>query len=66
MVRKRLKDVEIGSFFGQFASEQVVPRSHLLANPKEVIKWDMFNDVSIAVYKGLARLSVHRARRLFF
>ena len=53
MAKRRFKDVGMGSFFGQFAYEQVVPRSHFLVKLNEVINWDLFNDVLIPAYKGL-------------
>lgn len=54
MARKRFKDVGMGSFFGQFAYEQVVPRSHFLVKLSEVIDWDRYNDLLVSAYKGLA------------
>ena len=53
MARKRFKDVGMGSFFGQFAYELVVPRTHFLVKLNEVIEWDGFNDMLIPAYKGL-------------
>jgi IS5 family transposase len=54
MARKRFRDVGMGSFFGQFAYELVVPRTHFLVKLNELIEWDGFNDMLIPAYKGLA------------
>ena len=55
MARKRFKEVGMSSFFGQFAYEQVVPRSHFLVKLNEVVKWDKHNDLLIPAYKGLGK-----------
>jgi len=55
MARKRYKDVGMGSFFGQFAYEQIVPRSHFLVQLNQLIRWDAFNDLLIGSYKGQGR-----------
>jgi IS5 family transposase len=53
MARRRYKDVGMGSFFGQFTYEQVVPRTHFLVQLNRVINWDVFNDMLIGAYEGL-------------
>jgi len=54
MARKRFKNVGMGSFFGKFAYEQVVPRDHFLVKLSQVIDWDVYNDLLLPAYKGLA------------
>jgi len=53
MTSRRYVDMGIGSFFGGFTYEQIVPRSHFLVQLKRVINWDVFNDLLIQAYKGL-------------
>jgi IS5 family transposase len=43
----------MGSFYGQFAYEQIVPRTHFLVQLNRVINWDVFNDMLIGAYEGL-------------
>lgn len=54
MARKRFKQVGLGSFFGHYVYERVVPRSHFLVRLNEVIDWDIFNEILLPAYKGLA------------
>jgi IS5 family transposase len=54
MAKKHFKDVGMGSFFGHFVYERVVPRDHFLVKLNQVIDWDAFVDVLLPAYRGLA------------
>jgi len=55
MGRPRFKKVGLGSFFGQFVYERVVPRDHFLVKLAEVIDWEAFVPVLLPAYEGLAQ-----------
>lgn len=54
MANKHFKQLGMGSFFGNFVYERVVPRDHFLVKLKQVIDWDSFTDILLPAYKGLA------------
>jgi transposase, IS5 family len=54
MVKKHFKQLGMGSFFGKFVYEQVVPRDHFLVKLNEVIDWESFTPILLPAYKGLA------------
>jgi transposase, IS5 family len=54
MAGKRYKQLGMGSFFGKFVYERVVPRDHFLVKLDQVIDWESFTDILLPAYKGLA------------
>jgi IS5 family transposase len=54
MAKRRFKNVGMGSFFGQYVYERVVPRDHFLVKLNQLFKWEEFVDVLLPAYKGLA------------
>jgi len=54
MGRKRFQNLGMGSFFGQFFYEQVVPRDHFLVQLNLLIDWEQFVDILLPAYRGLA------------
>ena len=54
MAKKRFKQLGMGSFFGDYVYERVVPRDHFLVKLRQVIDWDAFNDLLLPAYLGLA------------
>jgi IS5 family transposase len=54
MGRPRFKKVGLGSFFGKFVYERVVPRDHFLVKLGEVLDWEAFVPVVLPAYDGLA------------
>ena len=54
MAEKRYKQTGMGSFFGNYVYERVVPRDHFLVKLNQVIDWDSFTDILLPAYKGLA------------
>jgi len=56
MGTKRFKELGMGSFFGQYVYERVVPRDHFLVKLNELIQWDAFTDLLLSAYKGSAEI----------
>ena len=54
MAKKRFKQLGMGSFFGDFVYERMVPRDHSLTKLRQVIHWDAFTDMLQTAYQGLA------------
>jgi IS5 family transposase len=54
MGKRRFKELSMGSFFGQFVYERVVPRDHFLVKLNQLIRWEDFVDLLLPAYKGLA------------
>jgi IS5 family transposase len=51
MGKKHFKNVGMGSFFGHFVYERVVPRDHFLVKLNQLIEWDAFVDVLLPPYR---------------
>jgi len=56
MAKRRFKELSIGSFFGQFVYERVVPRDHFLVQLNQLFRWEEFEEVLLPAYKGLAKV----------
>jgi len=54
MARKRFKETGMGSFFGDFVYERIVPRDHFLVKLNRVMDWEPFTEMLLPAYKGLA------------
>jgi IS5 family transposase len=54
MSTKRFKRLGIGTFFGSFVYERVVPRDHFLVKLEQVIEWDGLVPIILPAYQGLA------------
>ena len=48
----RCKGTAVDSLFGNFLSEQIIPKDHLLVRRKEVIDWQRFIRKLLKYYKG--------------
>ena len=56
MGQKRFKETGMGSFFGAFVYESIVPRDHFLVKLNEVIDWDGLTPILLPAYKGEAEV----------
>jgi len=56
MGQKRFKETGMGSFFGAFVYESVVPRDHFLVKLNEVIDWEALTPILLPAYKGEAEI----------
>jgi IS5 family transposase len=54
MGKKRFKHLGLGSFFGGFVYERIVPRDHFLVKLNQVIDWEAFVPILLPAYAGLA------------
>jgi IS5 family transposase len=54
MAKQRFKHLGLGSFFGGFVYERIVPRDHFLVKLNQVINWDAFVPILLPAYEGLA------------
>lgn len=54
MAKKRFKRLGLGSFFGGFVYERIVPRDHFLVKLNQVIDWEAFVPILLPAYEGLA------------
>ena len=54
MARRRFKELGMGTFFGDFVYERVVPREHFLVKLQEVIDWEAFVPILLPAYEGVA------------
>ena len=54
MGTKRFKELGMGSFFGQYVYERVVPRDHFLVKLNELIHGDAFTDLLLSGDTGSA------------
>ena len=54
MARRRFKELGMGTFFGDFVYERVVPREHFLVKLQEVIDWEAFVPILLPAYEGMA------------
>lgn len=56
MNQPNFKDVGMGSFFGEFLYETVVPRDHFLVLLNELIDWDATVPILLPAYQGEAQV----------
>jgi IS5 family transposase len=54
MAKQRFKHLGLGSFFGGFVYERIVPRDHFLVKLNQVIDWEAFVPILLPAYAGLA------------
>ena len=54
MARRRFKELGMGTFFGDFVYERVVPREHFLVKLQEVIDWEALVPILLPAYEGMA------------
>lgn len=54
MAEQRFKALGMGSFFGGFVYERVVPREHFLVKLGQLIDWEAFVPILLPAYEGLA------------
>ena len=52
MARKRFKKHDMGSFYGNFIYDRVVPRDHFLRRLEEIVPWEHFTDLLMEFYRG--------------
>ena len=52
MVRERYKKQQIGSFFGVWIYDRVVPQDHFLRKLEEIVPWGRFTDQLVQFYAG--------------
>ena len=52
MARERFKKQELGTFFGTFIYDRVVPEGHFLRKLESIIGWDVFTKQLIEFYNG--------------
>ncbi len=55
MARRRFKELGMGTFFGDFVYERVVPREHFLVKLREVIDWGSLHAHLAACVRGDGR-----------
>ena len=52
MARERFKKQQLGTFFGTFICDRIVPEGHFLRNLDSIIGWDVFTKQLIEYYDG--------------
>lgn len=52
MARERYKKQQIGSFFGEWIYDRVVPQDHFLRKLEEIVPWGRFTDQLVQFYAG--------------
>ena len=52
MVKERYKKQQIGSFFGEWVYDRVVPQNHFLRTLEEIVPWERFTDQLVQFYAG--------------
>ena len=52
MARERYKKQQIGSFFGEWVYDKVVPQDHFLRKLEEIVPWERFTDRLVQFYAG--------------
>ena len=56
MGKPRFKELDFGSFFGDFIYSRVVPRDHFLVRLNQVIDWEAFVPLVLPAYQGLGEV----------
>ncbi|HHE73451.1 MAG TPA: transposase [Chloroflexi bacterium] len=52
MVKRRYHRTGMGSFFGDYVYDQVVPKDHFLVALDSLFDWEKYSEVLIQIYQG--------------
>ena len=56
MAKTRCKETTMGSFFGNFLYQKVIPQDHFLVKLKELIDWESYTEKFLKHYRGKGKI----------